>query len=123
MSTAFNRKAIMSAAHATAKWRMASVGGCYRAWFAKALAYEWKKAKAARLRDESNIGLPVRSCPADAPVRRPAAPARSRVMRFGSLRLFAGPGAHAAAIEAAAARVGGRFQAARDNGRRAADWA
>ncbi|WP_400769384.1 hypothetical protein [Methylosinus sporium] len=122
----FNRAAIMKAAHFTAKWRVATVGGSYREWFAKALAYEWRRAKAVVAREESNLGLPIRSCPADVPAFRPrvqAAPATSRVMRFGSLRLFAGPGAHAAAIDDAASRVGARFQPSRNNGRRAAQWA
>ncbi|MGD9657091.1 MAG: hypothetical protein AB7U61_05525 [Methylocystis sp.] len=70
MSAAYDRSAIMKAAHFTARLRAQSVGGCYREWFAKALASEWKKAKAARLRDESNIGLPVRSCLADRPALR-----------------------------------------------------
>jgi hypothetical protein len=70
MSSAFDRAAIMKAAHFTARWRVQSVGGSYREWFAKALASEWKKAKAARVRDESNIGLPVRSCFADLPAPR-----------------------------------------------------
>ncbi len=65
MSGMFDRSAIMGAAHFTARWRVLSVGGSYREWFAKALASEWKKAKAARLREESNFGLPVRSCFAD----------------------------------------------------------
>lgn len=65
MSATFDRSAIMKAAHFWARWRLQSVGGSYREWFAKALASEWKKAKAARLREESNIGLPVRSCLAD----------------------------------------------------------
>jgi hypothetical protein len=69
-SATFNRSRIMRAAHATAKWRVASVGGSYREWFAKALSFEWKKAKGAHLRDESNIGLPLRTCAADAPVAR-----------------------------------------------------
>ncbi len=61
----FNRSRIMQAARATAKWRIASVGGSYREWFAKALRIEWKRAKEARARREQNIGLPLRSCPAD----------------------------------------------------------
>ncbi len=65
MSAAYDRAAIMKAAHFTARWRVQSVGGSYWEWFAKALASEWKKAKAARLREESNFGLPVRSCFAD----------------------------------------------------------
>jgi hypothetical protein len=61
----FDRAAIMRAAHFTAKWRVATVGGSYRAWFAQALRHEWQKARADRLRRESNVGLPVRSCLAD----------------------------------------------------------
>lgn len=61
----YDRSAIMKAAHFWARWRVQSVGGSYREWFAKALASEWKKAKAALLREESNVGLPVRSCVAD----------------------------------------------------------
>ncbi|TLG77792.1 hypothetical protein [Methylocystis sp. B8] len=68
--TSFDRSAIMKAAHFTARWRVQSVGGSYRQWFAKALAAEWKKAKAARLRNESNIGLPVRTCFADGQQQR-----------------------------------------------------
>ncbi|MFO1103315.1 MAG: hypothetical protein U1E20_10480 [Methylocystis sp.] len=67
MSAAYDRAAIMRAAHFTARRRVQSVGGSYREWFAKALASEWKNAKAACSRDESNIGLPVRSCFADVP--------------------------------------------------------
>lgn len=70
MSAAYDRAAIMKAAHFMARWRVQSVGGSYREWFAKELASEWKKAKAARLRAESNIGLPVRSCFADRPAPR-----------------------------------------------------
>ncbi|WP_292530445.1 hypothetical protein [Methylocystis sp.] len=70
MPSTFDRSAIMRAAHFTARWRVQSVGGSYREWFAKALASEWKKAKAARLREESNVGLPVRSCFADRPAPR-----------------------------------------------------
>lgn len=65
MSSAYDRSAIMKAAHFTARWRVQSVGGSYREWFAKALSAEWKKAKAARARFEQNIGLPLRSCFAD----------------------------------------------------------
>ncbi|MFO1125733.1 MAG: hypothetical protein U1E25_10880 [Methylocystis sp.] len=65
MSSSFDRSAIMKTAHFTARWRVHSVGGAYREWFARALSSEWKKAKAARMREESNIGLPVRSCFAD----------------------------------------------------------
>ncbi len=65
MSATFDRSAIMKAAHFTARWRVQSVGGSYREWFAKALSSEWKKVKAALLREESNVGLPVRSCLVD----------------------------------------------------------
>lgn len=65
MSSAYDRSTIMRAAHFMARWRVQSVGGSYREWFARALSAEWKKAKAARLREESNVGLPVRSCAAD----------------------------------------------------------
>ena len=61
----------MQAAHATAKWRIASVGGSYHEWFAKALRTEWKRAKEAKARREQNVGLPIGSCVADAPVRAP----------------------------------------------------
>ncbi len=61
MSAAYDRSAIMKAAHFTARWRVQSVGGSYREWLAKALASKWKKAKGALLRAESNVGLPVRS--------------------------------------------------------------
>ena len=67
MSATFNRSRIMQAAHATAKRQIASVGGSYREWFAKALRTEWKRAKEAKARREQNIGLPLRSCPADEP--------------------------------------------------------
>jgi hypothetical protein len=67
MSATFNRSRIMQAAHFTARYRVATFGGSYREWFAKALSWEWKKAKAAIARDESNVGLPVRTCFADAP--------------------------------------------------------
>lgn len=70
MSATYNRSAIMQAAHWTAKWRVASVGGSYREHFKRALSYEWKRAKEAKLRHEQNIGLPIRSCLADAPSRR-----------------------------------------------------
>jgi hypothetical protein len=70
MSAAYDRSAIMKAAHFSARWRVQSVGGSYREWFAKALAWEWRKAKAARQREESNVGLPVRSCFADRPAPR-----------------------------------------------------
>jgi hypothetical protein len=67
MSVTFNRSRIMQAAHFTARYRLATFGGSYREWFAQALVWEWKKAKAAIARDESNVGLPVRTCYADAP--------------------------------------------------------
>ena len=70
MSAAYDRSAIMQAAHFTARWRVHSVGGSYRKWFAKALAAEWKKAKAARARFEQNTGLPLRTCLADRPAPR-----------------------------------------------------
>ncbi|MGJ0454180.1 MAG: hypothetical protein ACR65T_13275 [Methylocystis sp.] len=70
MSANFDRSAIMKAAHFMARWRVQSVGGSYREWFAKALSAEWKKAKAARVRDESNVGFPVGSCIADRPAPR-----------------------------------------------------
>ena len=80
MSATFNLSRIMQAAHATAKWRVASVGGIYREWFTKALRTEWKRAKEAKARREQNVGLPIGSCIADAtppaliaePVRLPA---------------------------------------------------
>jgi len=39
ISTSFDRKEIMRAAHFTAKWRVLTVGGTYRDWFAKALRH------------------------------------------------------------------------------------
>jgi len=77
MSATFNRKTIMANAHFTARWRVPTVGGSYREWFAKGLAHEWKKAREAKVRRdrialndrlnfELNTGLPIRSCPADA---------------------------------------------------------
>jgi hypothetical protein len=76
MSTTFNRKAIMEAAHFMARWREGN-GKTYRERFAEALRYEWKQAKARAARREWNkataidcaLGLPVRSCPADATPR------------------------------------------------------
>jgi hypothetical protein len=76
MSATFNRKAIMEAAHFMARWREGN-GKTYRERFAEALRYEWKQAKARTTRREWNkatvldcaVGLPVRSCPADAPDR------------------------------------------------------
>ncbi len=71
MSTTFNRKAIMDRAHFMARWREGN-GKTYRARFAEALRYEWKMAKAAQRRLECALGLPIRSCAADAPARKPA---------------------------------------------------
>lgn len=71
MSTTFNRKAIMDRAHFMARWREGN-GKPYRARFAEALRYEWKMAKAAQGRLECALGLPIRSCPVDAPDRKPA---------------------------------------------------
>jgi len=73
MSATFDRSRIMKEAHFLARWRVNTVGGSYRQWFAKALASEWRKAKerAARRewnassRLESYLGLPLRSCRAD----------------------------------------------------------
>ena len=79
MSFTYSRTAIMKAAHFMARWRVATVGGSYREWFAKALVAEWEKAKAARLRLEQNTGLPIRSCFADAP----AWPVRCRCSSTG----------------------------------------
>jgi hypothetical protein len=47
-------------------------GKTYRERFADALRYEWKKAKDAHGRLECALGLPIRSCFADVPARRPA---------------------------------------------------
>jgi hypothetical protein len=71
MSTTFNRKAIMERAHFMARWREGN-GKTYRARFAEALRYEWKMAKAAQRRLECAVGLPIRSCLADAAARKPA---------------------------------------------------
>ena len=77
MSTKFDRARIMAEAHFMARWRVNTVGGSYRAWFAKTLAAEWRKAKERAERREwnkatvleSNLGLPLRSCLADAAPR------------------------------------------------------
>jgi len=77
MSAKFDCFRIMKEAHFLARWRVNTVGGSYRAWFARALAAEWRKAKEratrrewkAASRLESNVGLPLRSCLADAPSR------------------------------------------------------
>ena len=67
-SATYNRKAIMDRAHFMARWREGN-GKTYRARFAEALRYEWKMAKAAQGRLECALGLPIRSCFADAPAR------------------------------------------------------
>ena len=67
MSFAYNRAEILKAAHFMTRWRLASAKGSYRETFARELAAQWKKAKAARARFEQNTGLPIRSCLADAP--------------------------------------------------------
>jgi hypothetical protein len=54
-----------------ARWREGN-GKTYRARFAEALRYEWKMAKAAQGHLECALGLPIRSCFADAPARKPA---------------------------------------------------
>lgn len=77
MSAKFDRSRIMKEAHFLARWRVLTVGGSYRKWFAKTLAAEWNKAKARAARREWNkatvlecsLGLPIRSCPADAKPR------------------------------------------------------
>jgi hypothetical protein len=71
MSAAFNRKAIMEAAHFMARWHEGN-GKTYRERFAEALRYEWKKAKATQARLDCALGLPLRSCPADAKPRQGA---------------------------------------------------
>jgi hypothetical protein len=76
MSATYNRRAIMEAAHFMARWREGS-GKTYRERFAEALRYEWKQAKSRAARRDWNkataldcaLGLPLRSCPADAPAR------------------------------------------------------
>ncbi len=76
MSTSFNRKTIMANAHFMALWREGN-GKTYRERFAEALRYEWKQAKARAARHEWSkanvldcaLGLPLRSCLADAPAR------------------------------------------------------
>jgi hypothetical protein len=70
-SATYNRKAIMDRAHFMARWREGN-GKTYRARFVEALRYEWKMAKAAQGRLECALGLPIRSCFADAPARKPA---------------------------------------------------
>jgi hypothetical protein len=77
MSATFNPKAIMEAAHFMARWREGN-GKTYRERFAEALRYEWKQAKTRAARREWSkatvldcaLGLPLRSCPADAPARK-----------------------------------------------------
>jgi hypothetical protein len=76
MSATFNRKAIMEAAHFMARWREGN-GKTYRERFAEAMRYEWKQAKERAARREWSkatvldcaLGLPVRSCFADAKPR------------------------------------------------------
>ena len=62
-STSFDRKEIMIAAHFTAKWRVLTVGGAYRDWFAKALSHEWRKARNAKTWRERNTGAANLSFP------------------------------------------------------------
>lgn len=111
MSFAYNRAEILKAAHFMTRWRLASAKGSYRETFARELAAQWKKAKAARARFEQNTGLPIRSCLAEAPAYlRPA-------------RLFAGPAAFEAAVSDTTCRaVASSFTPARLRGRTAA-WA
>jgi hypothetical protein len=122
MPATFDRAAVMQKAHSRTRAMMkvpAYRGAGYRALFAAALKRAWSEATADRremARHESNLGLPLRSCLADAPTRPHA-------IRFGSMRVFTGPGAREAAIEAYSARVGGRFQQSQSNGRRAMEWA
>lgn len=117
-----DRAAIMQKAHSRTRAMMrvpAYRAPGYRALFAAALKRAWSEATADRreaARLEQNTGMPLRSCLADAP-------ARPRAMQFGSASVFTGPGAREAAIEAIAARVGGRFQQSRASGSRAAHWA
>ena len=102
MPAKFDRSRIMAEAHFMARWRVNTVGGSYRAWFAKALASEWRKAKEraerrewnAASRLESNLGLPLRSCPIDA------------ASRFGA---FAGVVPAARLFTRASGRVAGSF--------------
>lgn len=117
-----DRAAVMRKAHARTRAMMTvpayRLAG-YRALFAAALKRAWSEATADRreaARLEQNTGLPLRSCLADAP-------ARPQAMQFGSARVFTGASAREAAIEATAARIGGRFQQSRSSGRRAMDWA
>jgi hypothetical protein len=53
----------MRAAHFTAKWRVLTVGGAYRDWFAKALSHEWRKARDAKVWREQNTGAAMLSFP------------------------------------------------------------
>lgn len=77
MSAKLDRARLMKEAHFMARWRVNTVGGSYRAWFAKTLAAEWRKAKERAERREwdkataleSNLGLPLRTCAADAAPR------------------------------------------------------
>jgi len=54
ISAKFDRSRIMKEAHFMARWRVNTVGGSYRAWFAKTLAAEWRKAKERAERREWN---------------------------------------------------------------------
>jgi hypothetical protein len=68
MPAKINKAAMFRRAHEIARWRVMSVGKSvkpYRAWFADALRSEYRKARNAQLREEQNIGLPLRSCRAD----------------------------------------------------------
>ena len=62
-SSPFDRKEIMRATHFTAKWRVLTVGGAYRDWFAKALSHEWRKARDAKAWRERNTGAAILSFP------------------------------------------------------------
>jgi hypothetical protein len=118
MSVPYNRAEILKAAHFMRRWRLATARGAYREIFARELAAEWKKAKAARARLEQNTGLPVRTCPADVTPR----PMRPTFRQYGSARLYAGPGAFEAAIADTASRATASFTRARAAGRRSAQW-
>lgn len=110
MSFTYNRAEILKAAHFMTRWRRASgVKGTYREIFARELAAQWKKAKAAQDRFEQNTGLPIRSCHADAHWYPSNAQAR----------VFSGPGAFEAAIANNTNRVAASFIRDRAAGRRA----
>jgi hypothetical protein len=118
MSFAYNRAEILKAAHFMTRWRLAPAKRSYREVFARELAAERKKAKAARARLEQNTGLPVRTCPADVTPR----PLRPTFRQYGSARLYAGLGAFEAAVTDTAFRATAAFNRARAAGRRAAQW-